>query len=319
MCTERRIMKGVLFILTICSFVKSTRATEGCIGTGCEQNCTDIMCGKYCKGNACAQDCNNMYCGVGCVGNSCAQECTGTLCASDCVGKDCAKGCNTPNCEQDCFHFEGETCTDETSARTITMGKDCSETDSEGNIISEHHCEMKNHPTLWQTLKETETENDQITLPSGDFQQCYHNNTHCVKTTDGLPPLICRVYARCASSGVVENNAKCTDSHQCGSCQGICEKDSECKGNLKCFLRTGTETVPGCSSSSHGADMDVPGKGYCADIPDSSGLKGGEIAAIVIGVFVLPAVVGALVWWCKKTKRGFFGSSSGSMAEPIKF
>ena len=118
-------------------------------------------------------------------------------------------------------------------------------------------------------------------------------------------------------NGEIPDYQKCTDTEKCGVCQGICEKDSECKGDLKCFSRTGTETVPGCSSSSSGPNMDVPGKGYCADIAttDSSGLKDGAIAGIVVGGIALISV-GSLAY-CYATKRGVFALSSG-MAERIK-
>lgn len=40
----------------------------------------------------------------------------------------------------------------------------------------------------------------------------------------------------------------CNDA-PCGECEGDCDKDSQCKGNLKCFQRTSSsQTVPGCSS-----------------------------------------------------------------------
>lgn len=35
-----------------------------------------------------------------------------------------------------------------------------------------------------------------------------------------------------------------------GLCQGVCFNDDDCTGNLKCFIRSGTKTVPGCSGSS---------------------------------------------------------------------
>jgi hypothetical protein len=31
------------------------------------------------------------------------------------------------------------------------------------------------------------------------------------------------------------------------NCQGDCDRDSECKSGLKCFQRTGTQKVPGCT------------------------------------------------------------------------
>ena len=49
----------------------------------------------------------------------------------------------------------------------------------------------------------------------------------------------------------------------CGLCQGDCDNDGECQGDLVCFLRTGDEPVAGCSGESS------PGWDYCYD-PSSS-------------------------------------------------
>jgi len=312
-------MKGVLVVACGWAILGLANANKMCIGTNCARDCDGDQCGENCKGEACAQNCEGQSCGFRCIGKSCAQNCTGNYCGAACVGQNCAAGCTdndgtVDTCSNECFHFEGETCTDEPNTPTITMGANCS-TDSPYKF----ECEIKNHPALWQALKETDEEG--ITLPTGDIKQCYYNDTEsaCVDTPDNFPPLVCNHFADCwdpLGTFKIHNFSKCTDIQQCGLCMGICEKDSQCKGGLKCFVRTGGETVPGCSSSSI-AELNVPGVGYCADIPDSSGLKGGDIAAIAIGTLVLSAAVGALVWWCKKTKRGFFGSSGG-MAEPIK-
>lgn len=37
------------------------------------------------------------------------------------------------------------------------------------------------------------------------------------------------------------------DEHLCGVCQGDCDDDSQCAGDLKCFQRDGGMDVPGCS------------------------------------------------------------------------
>jgi len=299
-------MKGVLFILAICSFVGVGNAT-----------CNGFYCAALCNGEGCAQNCDGIGCALRCIGNSCGKDCKQNFCAKTCVGKDCAKNCTGDLCDDGCFHFEGETCTDNEATDTYTMGSPCTNQYLEGTA-----CLMKNHPALWQALEETEntTTGDAITLPSGYIEQCYTDETRkCTKTIDNLPPLLCNHFMDCVliSNGNINENAKCTETHQCGVCQGMCENDSECKGALTCFLRNGTEIVPGCSSS-FSTFANAPGKGYCADIPDSSSLNDGDIAAIVIGALVLSAAVGALVWWCKKTKQGFFGSSS-STAEPIKY
>jgi len=300
-------MKAVLF--TACGW-----AILGSVGATCDEP----SCKKYCNGAFCAQNCTGATCGSHCIGNSCAKGCNGDLCGAGCKGKNCAAGCQDDFCDFRCYHFEGEKCTDKLDTETITMGIECG---ADGEYFM--HCEHKNHPALWQALKDTETNDDPIRVLPEDIQQCFYNGADCVDTVDGLPPLVCNNFQNCIFiDGTIKVDAKCTDADQCGRCTGICEKDSECKGGLKCYKRTGNETVPGCSSSIsalyQGVQvLNVPGKGYCADIPDSSTLNDGEIAAIVIGALLLSAAVGALVW-CYRTKQGFFDSSS-SMAEPIKF
>jgi len=37
------------------------------------------------------------------------------------------------------------------------------------------------------------------------------------------------------------------DSNPCGLCEGDCDNDDGCSGDLKCFQRDGNEPVPGCS------------------------------------------------------------------------
>eukprot|EP01083_Nonionella_stella_P033111 90666_1 len=46
-----------------------------------------------------------------------------------------------------------------------------------------------------------------------------------------------------------------------GKCEGNCDSDKECQGNLHCFKRKPghVDRVPGCS----GGDLDDPGKNYC--------------------------------------------------------
>ena len=307
-------MKGVLFILTICSLAGVGSAT-----------CDGRKCKEYCNGAGCAQNCTGNYCGQVCIGNSCAKGCDGDFCGLSCVGKGCAVDCQGAFCGSSCFHFKDEKCSNKQGTKTYTMGGECSADDTQPLSF----CEHKNHPALWQALKDTETNGDPITLPTGDIKQCFYNGAACVDTVDNFPPLVCNHFLFCKNDdGDISEDAKCTDTEKCGVCQGICENDSECKGNLKCFVRNGNETVPGCSSSTSASyknvqRLNVPGVGYCIDADtsttDSSTLNDGEIAAIAIGALVLSAAVGALVWRCKKTKRGFFGSSSGSMAEPIKF
>ena len=38
----------------------------------------------------------------------------------------------------------------------------------------------------------------------------------------------------------------------CNKCEGDCDRDSDCSGSLRCFMRDGTQAVPGCSSDGEG-------------------------------------------------------------------
>ena len=53
---------------------------------------------------------------------------------------------------------------------------------------------------------------------------------------------------------------QCSNSRLCGICEGDCDNDSHCSGKLKCFIRHGSEAVPGCSGGN-----DKAGKDFCYD------------------------------------------------------
>eukprot|EP00562_Extubocellulus_spinifer_P016374 CAMPEP_0178568468 /NCGR_PEP_ID=MMETSP0697-20121206/15926_1 /TAXON_ID=265572 /ORGANISM="Extubocellulus spinifer, Strain CCMP396" /LENGTH=627 /DNA_ID=CAMNT_0020202573 /DNA_START=65 /DNA_END=1949 /DNA_ORIENTATION=- len=53
----------------------------------------------------------------------------------------------------------------------------------------------------------------------------------------------------------------CNSENKCDRCEGDCDRDAHCKGDLKCFERDGKEPVPGCYGSGK-TDFD-----YCYD-PD---------------------------------------------------
>jgi hypothetical protein len=49
--------------------------------------------------------------------------------------------------------------------------------------------------------------------------------------------------------GRPRSEPKCSSERTCGMCEGKCDDDSECAGNLKCFERSGDtrrKTPPGC-------------------------------------------------------------------------
>ena len=45
----------------------------------------------------------------------------------------------------------------------------------------------------------------------------------------------------------VDNSASGCGNALCGQCEGDCDRDTDCQGNLVCFQRTGDESVAGCS------------------------------------------------------------------------
>ena len=58
-----------------------------------------------------------------------------------------------------------------------------------------------------------------------------------------------------APSTPIKNRGKdgCNDG-KCKLCEGDCDRDSDCKNGLRCFLREGLEPVPGCSGDGHGGE-----------------------------------------------------------------
>jgi len=57
----------------------------------------------------------------------------------------------------------------------------------------------------------------------------------------------------------------CSSSNRCDTCEGDCDADNHCQGELKCFKRSNHESVPGCS----GGD-DRSGEDYCYGSKDGS-------------------------------------------------
>jgi hypothetical protein len=50
---------------------------------------------------------------------------------------------------------------------------------------------------------------------------------------------------------------ECSDNDNCDACEGDCDSDLQCKGNLLCFQRNGIQAVPGCTGSG------TSGRDYC--------------------------------------------------------
>jgi hypothetical protein len=62
---------------------------------------------------------------------------------------------------------------------------------------------------------------------------------------------------------IAGDNGTPSSAFPLGKCEGDCDGDSDCSGNLKCFQRSGTEAVPGCEGSG------VSAKDYCFEVPSN--------------------------------------------------
>ena len=58
---------------------------------------------------------------------------------------------------------------------------------------------------------------------------------------------------------------ECGSGYQCGLCEGDCDGDSDCAGDLVCVQRNGFDVVAGCSGA--GGDRDMYDKDICAPPP----------------------------------------------------
>ena len=69
-----------------------------------------------------------------------------------------------------------------------------------------------------------------------------------------------------APSTPIKNRGKdgCNDG-KCKLCEGDCDRDSDCKKGLRCFLREGLEPVPGCSGDGHGGESFGSQDESCSD------------------------------------------------------
>mmetsp|Transcript_13320 Transcript_13320/g.28769 ORF Transcript_13320/g.28769 Transcript_13320/m.28769 type:complete len:787 (+) Transcript_13320:1072-3432(+) len=63
---------------------------------------------------------------------------------------------------------------------------------------------------------------------------------------------------------IAGNNGSPVEAFPLAECQGDCDNDGDCQGELLCYQRTGTEQVPGCTG------LGVSAKDYCASRSDTS-------------------------------------------------
>ncbi len=66
-----------------------------------------------------------------------------------------------------------------------------------------------------------------------------------------------------SQSGVINYIGECgSESYLCGMCEGDCDNDENCSGDLVCVQRSGNEPIQGCTGE--GGDRDMYGKDICA-------------------------------------------------------
>ena len=59
----------------------------------------------------------------------------------------------------------------------------------------------------------------------------------------------------CGNGKLYTHGASPTDYIPLAMCEGDCDYDSDCKGDLKCFQRDGDESVPGCEDSEYATTL----------------------------------------------------------------
>ncbi len=66
------------------------------------------------------------------------------------------------------------------------------------------------------------------------------------------------------NAGIVSYVGECSSStYLCRRCEGNCNTDDDCEGDLQCRERDHFEGVPGCSQA--GGNFDMKGKNICVD------------------------------------------------------
>ncbi len=69
-----------------------------------------------------------------------------------------------------------------------------------------------------------------------------------------------------APRGVLNYVGECgQESYLCGLCEGDCDTDDDCEGNLTCHIRSGFDPVPGCFDE--GRERDMYGRDMCIAPP----------------------------------------------------
>jgi len=108
---------------------------------------------------------------------------------------------------------------------------------------------------------------------------------------------------------VLQRN-ECSIDSPCGRCEGDCDTNEDCQGDLQCFERTGIEPVPGCEGNGKG------GQDYCFDPDTLSDQNQQEVSSLSIEQQV-DDLSGQMNASLKELEyqKGLLGSSNNRMTE----
>ena len=84
----------------------------------------------------------------------------------------------------------------------------------------------------------------------------------------------------------LRNVGGCTAANPCGKCEGDCNDDNDCRGDLKCFQRDSCVQIPGCYDGSP-CDYD-----FCHDPNDA--LTEQDITSAISITFTSPTDIGEI-------------------------
>lgn len=188
------------------------------------------------------------------------------------------------NIDEQEFQWLGEDGEDSSVGRLKTAGKDLCLTKISTNYYKLKRCSNSRS----QLLKGFKRDAPFELMPIGDSSKCL-NQHHHPKAYEEIYTTTCKL-ARIYSTnkwqtyyekegrisdtgsgpGLKERNPQCSENRPCGRCEGDCDSDDECKGNLKCYQRRSSnpwDIVFGCSGWGR------KGFDYCYD--PGSDLSGG--------------------------------------------
>merc|ERR1712068_11925 len=102
---------------------------------------------------------------------------------------------------------------------------------------------------------------------------CLAGGSGDIPTHDYCYAVPSSISALADSDGALQNwgGEGCTPDNPCGPCQGDCDNDNDCEGNLKCWFRDSSDSTPsGCLAGGSG---DIPTHDYCYESEPASGRR----------------------------------------------